>query len=80
MPPDVMKVVIIQDKDDYWKDKRLEYSSGNLVYRGYNTTNKASTSAQDWHIWKYTWSSGDLTRIQGPLVGTWDGRASLDWA
>jgi hypothetical protein len=65
--------------NDYWHDQRLEYSSGDLIYLGKNTTHKALTSATTWEIWKYTWSSGDCTRIEGPLTGAWDNRASLSW-
>jgi len=66
--------------DDYWKDERLEYSGGNLIYRGLNTTHKAATSATTWYIWKSTWVSDDCTRIEGPLVGAWDNNDGLAWA
>ena len=59
--------------------KRLAYSGGDLAYVGFNTIINASTTATDWQIYKYTWSSGDLTYMQGPLIGSWDGRAALGW-
>ena len=37
-------------------------------------------SATNWVIWKYTYVTGALTKIEGPLVGTWDGRGALDWS
>ena len=65
----------------YWKDQRFEFSSGDLIYKGLSTTHKASTSTGNlWWIWKYTWSSGELTRKEGPLNDDWDDRASLAWA
>ena len=69
------------DLDAYWKDKRFDYTSGDLDYKGLSETHKASTAAGDlWNIWKYTWVSGNLTRIEGPLVDNWDDRATLSWA
>ena len=65
---------------DYWKDQRFEYSAGDLIYKGFNTTHKALVSATTWYIWKYTWVSSDCTRIEGPLVGAWDNNSGLAWA
>jgi len=65
--------------DNYWKDQRLEYSGGDLIYKGFNTTHKAATDAATWYIWKFTWSGSDCVRIEGPLVGSWDGKAGLAW-
>ena len=59
---------------------RLDYSGSDMIYRGINTTHKAATSATNWVIWKYTYVSSILTKIEGPLVGTWDGRPALDWS
>ena len=61
-------------------DTRMTYSSGDLQYKGIHATHKAATSDTSWLIWKYTWTASDLTRIEGPLEGSWDNRASLDWA
>lgn len=64
----------------YWLDKRFDWTSGDLDYLGFSTTHKASTSTGNlWYIMKFTWSSGNPTRIEGPLVGNWDGRAALSW-
>lgn len=66
--------------EQYWKDKRFDWTSGDLDYMGLSTTHKASTSAGDlWWIFKFTWSGGNPTRIEGPLNGNWDDRASLSW-
>jgi len=64
---------------DYWKDLRLDWTSGDLDYKGLNTDHDAATDAATWYIWKFTWSGSNPTRIEGPLVGTWDGRAALGW-
>jgi hypothetical protein len=73
--------------DDAWyldesesKVVRMEYSGDNLIYRGINKAHKAATSSATWVVYKYTYTGTDLTMIEGPLIGTWDGRASLDWA
>lgn len=63
----------------YWKDERYDYTSGNLDYKGLNTVHDAATSATTWNIYKYTWSGTNLDRIEGPLIGSWDGRAALSW-
>jgi len=71
--------------DDTWypiktpKAVRLAYSGDDMIYRGTNMTHKAATSATDWVVYKYTYSSGDLILVEGPLTGSWDGRAALDW-
>lgn len=71
--------MLVDTGENYWKDKRFEYSSGDLIYKGVNVTHKAATDAATWYIWKYTWDGDDCTRIEGPLEGTWDNRASLAW-
>jgi hypothetical protein len=63
-----------------WHDQRMAYNTGQLIYFGKNLTHKAATDATTWNIWKYTWDGSDCTRIEGPLVGSWDNRASLAWA
>lgn len=65
--------------NSYWKDKRFEWSGDDLIYMGTNRTSKASTSEKNWYIWKLTWSGADLIRLQGPLEGSWDDRATLGW-
>ena len=72
----------IGDRSDIkWKDKRLAYSGDDLVYMGNSLIHKASTSTGNlWFIWKYSYTVGVLTRIEGPLTGNWDDRATLNWA
>jgi len=65
---------------NYWKDQRFDYTSGSLDYKGMNTTHKADTTATTWYIQKFTWAGDNIVRIEGPLVGSWDGRAALAWA
>lgn len=72
---DILKILV----EYYWKDKRYEYSGDDLLYRGHHKTHKAATSDDQWHVWKFTYSSGDITRIEGPIVGVWNDRATLSW-
>jgi len=71
--------VIYVDSSTYWKDQRYDYTSGNLDYKGSNVTHDAATDAETWYIWKYTWNGDNVERIEGPLIGAWDNRATLDW-
>ena len=64
----------------YWRDVRMEYSDGNIAYKGTHRQNNAGTDETTWVITKYTWSGSDIVRIQGPLLGSWDNRASLGWS
>ena len=65
---------------DQIRDKRYDWTSGSLDYAAVSHTNKASVSAGElWWIKKYTWTSSKLTRVQGPLQGNWDNRATLAW-
>ncbi|OEU68401.1 MAG: hypothetical protein BBJ57_02230 [Desulfobacterales bacterium PC51MH44] len=61
------------------RDARHDYSSGDLVYRGINGTHNAATAATTWKIWKYTYGADGIDRIEGPLDGSWNGRAGLSW-
>lgn len=65
--------------DAYWKQKRYDYTSGNLDYAGHHTSVTAATSDAEWRVYKYTWSGTNITRIQGPITGAWDDRATLAW-
>jgi hypothetical protein len=66
--------------DDFiWKDQRFEYLNEDLIYHGYNQTHDVATSATTWYIIKYTYVNNNVTRKQGPLIGSWDGRAALAW-
>lgn len=57
---------------------QFEYLAGDPIYKGTNTVYDAADSDTNWVITKYTWSSGDVTKIQ-ILTGSWTGRASLGW-
>jgi hypothetical protein len=70
-------LVIIENDDS--KDQRQDYTSGEMDYRGTNAIHKAATTATTWQITKYTWVSSNCTRVEGPLEGSWDGRAALSW-
>jgi len=61
-------------------DQRFDFTSGNMDYKGLNPVHNEATDAVTWYIFKYTWDGTDCTRIEGPLVGSWDGRATLAWA
>jgi len=63
----------------WWKDQRFEYSNGLLIYKAVHRLHDASITEIEWAIWKFTYSGTDVVRIEGPLSGTWDGRASLGW-
>jgi hypothetical protein len=66
---DMQWLTIISDHDD----------QGNLIYEGRNLKDGADRDDTDWYIWKYT-NDGQLTvHEQGPLIGTYTGRADLDW-
>jgi len=69
----------VNDPKDYWKSQRFEYTDGNLLYAGYNKEHKALISESTWYIWKYTWSDDNMVLAEGPLVGAWENRLSLDW-
>ena len=69
----------IIDLGAYWRDVRMEFSSGDLIYRGVTYFHNIATSDSNWEIWKYNYSSGDMVRIEGPLPGSWDNRATLSW-
>lgn len=83
MPKSYIKDILtdswVEEKSTRHFDTRMEYSSGDLIYRGLHATHKAATSDTSWLIFKYTWSGEDLVRIEGPLSGSWDNRASLAW-
>jgi hypothetical protein len=63
--------------NSYWKDRRMEWNGDDLIYKAYHTSTDANQGDTNWYIYKYTWSSGDLIRLQGPAVGSWTNRASL---
>lgn len=64
-----------------WYDQRMDYTTGDLDYKGVSMTHKADVGDDVWWIWKYTWdATPNCTRIEGPLLGNWTGRAGLAWA
>lgn len=65
-------------------DNRYDWDTdGNLIYLGSHEYHNPATSGLDdadyWDIWKLTWTSGNLTRMEGPLRGNWDSRTTLAW-
>lgn len=66
--------------DCWWKDQRFDYNvGGELIYRGAHSEPSADVGDANWAVWKLTYVSGAITRIEGPLVGSWTGRAALSW-
>ena len=63
----------------YWKCKRFAYSGSDLIYMGFHAKAGIGTDDDMWAISKLTYSGNDLIRVEGPLTGAWDDRASLDW-
>ncbi len=63
----------------YWVDVRMAYLDGSLIYKGCHFRHNAEVTDDDWEIWKYTWSDGDLVRVEGPLPGAWSNRDGLEW-
>lgn len=78
-----MKTVLTERGDAFSRtgsaDRRFAYTSGQLNYIGRHPNSNVPTSNPHWLIWKVTWSGNNITRIQGPLEGKWDNRASLAW-
>jgi hypothetical protein len=63
-----------------WHDQKFEWdTSGNLIYIGMHEMHPMPDSDDDFEIFKLTWTSGNLTRMEGPLRGSWTGRAALAW-
>ena len=63
-----------------WHDVRMDYDvEGNVVYMAKHETHNIATTNEDWEVWKYTYDTGKCTRIEGPLRGAWDDRATLAW-
>jgi hypothetical protein len=61
---------IYQERFAYDADK-------NMIYRGANTIYAATEGDASWYIWKYVWADSNLTKISGPVIGSWDGRETL---
>ena len=63
-----------------WGSRRFDYTSGNIDYIGKHVTVSADTADDEWNVWKFTYDgSGNMTYMQGPIVGAWDSRAALGW-
>lgn len=63
----------------YWRVKLYDWTSGDLDYIGCHDQPLALITDENWAVWKLTWSGGNVTQIEGPLTGTYNGRATLDW-
>ena len=59
---------------------RYSYLSGKMNYKGTHNTINPMTSDPNWAIFKYSYTGNDLVLEQGPIVGSWDDRASLAWS
>ncbi len=61
--------------------KRFAYDANrNIIYKGFHAQVEAGTAAPGYKIWKFTYNgNNDIVWIQGPRVGKWDDRATLDW-
>ena len=61
--------------------KRLAYDdSSNLVYFAVNTIDGIDESLPTWLISKLVYSGGNLSYVEGPIMGAWDNRTLLDWS
>ena len=78
-PIKVMPAGPSTDESVYWNETRFDFTTGDLDYLGKHEMAGAATSDDGWLIWKFAWSSSLPTKIQGPLTGSWDNRASLLW-
>lgn len=79
MSEDIANPTFIE-KGSFWRDARYAYTGDNLIYIGLHYSHKIPTTNAYWHIWKMTYSGTNVTRKEGPLIGSWDGKTSLDWA
>jgi len=66
---------VIADAGIY-ADIQFDPSDATPTYIGLNLTKGESDSALTWKIYKFTYDSGDTTRIQ-LAYGAWSNRASL---
>ena len=64
---------------NYWGRIKTDLAnSATVIYTGYHVSPTAADSDPNWHILRDS-ISATLIDTQGPLVGTWTGRASLGW-
>lgn len=65
---------------NYWLDIRYWPNKEYAEYIGYNLNHhRADVSKKDWFIVKITRLNGKIIREQGPIIGSWNNRAELDW-
>ena len=86
MPSEYLDIGGIRDRHQqctlglWWKDQRFEYSETNLIYKGVHRLHDVLDTDTEWLVWKFTYDVSDnLIRIEGPLPGSWNGRASIAW-
>lgn len=66
--------------NSWWKIQQYEYDvDNNPIYIGKNAKHDSGDDESSWGIWKLTWTTGNLTLMEGPLTGSWDDRATLSW-
>lgn len=60
---------------------RLAYDgSGDLEYYAINTIDGIDVILPTWQVFKLVRAEGNLSYVEGPLMGAWDNRASLGWS
>jgi len=60
---------------------RLSYDGDeNLEYVGFNTIDGIDETLETWQVLKLVYAADTLSYVEGPLVGAWDSRTSLDWS
>ena len=60
----------------YWLNTKLEYdASDQLIYKGCNDALAAADGDTDWYIFKYDWTSGNITQVRVRKT-SWTARAS----
>jgi len=68
-------------EDAVYQKRLYDYdASDNLIYIGKHEHIHHDEGTTGWKIWKNTWDGGNKIMTEGPLIGTWTRRASLDWA
>ena len=66
--------------DGIWHDQRFEYNvGGDLIYKGVHEMHNIAITDDNWEVWKFTYDGANVVRVEGPLRGSWDGRAALLW-
>jgi hypothetical protein len=60
----------------FYADIRYDASDAAPDYIGLNVTNGADTAGADWKVYKFSYTSSAVTRVQ-VAYGTWDGRVAL---